>query len=229
MYFYLIFAILLLAPRRLMLPGLALWFALQILCFVLFRDARGAIPEFFGNPIAVEFLFGAAVGRLYARNRLPAPRLVLTLALCTCAALWFVADRLGDPPGIERIFVWGIPAAGLVYGVVGIEAAQRSTSPAWAVSLGDASYALYLWHLPVLIFLSQIAAAAHVHGAVVHLGLVIVMLAAVIAFSLGAYRYLERPLTRYLTGLMRIRAHPPQLRSEIHKLPVIKRKSHEVS
>lgn len=228
MYFYLIFAALLLAQRKIMLPGLVLWLGLQIVGFAVLRTASGAVPEFFANPIAVEFIFGVGIGMLYARNRLPAPQIVFGIALLACAALWIVADRLGDIPGTERIFLWGIPATGLVYGAVAIESTQRKTAPRWAVSLGDASYALYLWHLPVLIFLGQVAAATHIHTYAAHIAFVVAMLAAVIVFSLGVYRYLERPLTRYLNGLIRIQAHRAPIRTEIHDLPAITRPSREV-
>jgi exopolysaccharide production protein ExoZ len=229
MYFYLIFAVLLLAPRRAVRPLLVCWFVLQLLCCALLRDSGGAAATFFKNPIAVEFIFGIIVGILYEHNVFPAPRAAFWTASGVCLVLWLASDRLGDMPGIERIFIWGVPAACLVYGVIGIERVRYAVSPASLVSLGDASYALYLWHLPVLILLGQVAVAIHLQGAVVHGVLVIGMLAAVIVFSLGMYRYAERPLTQYLSGLLERNARQSKVIAEIHDLTIIKRQSHEVN
>ena len=211
MYFYVIFAFLLLSSRRYVVPTMAVWFCVEILLWAVFKDSKNAYLAFLGNPMPIEFILGVGVGVLYVNRWFAAPRVMLGVAIAACLTLWAFSFRLGDMPGIERVFVWGIPAALLVYGAVGVEVSHRIASPGWAVSIGNASYALYLWHLPVMIAIAQVVTHFHVHALAFHLFALAIMLVSVVAFSLAVYRYVERPMTRYLNGFVPVKRAAPQL------------------
>jgi peptidoglycan/LPS O-acetylase OafA/YrhL len=90
---------------------------------------------------------------------------------------------------------WGVPSVALVYGALQLEHLAARLPP--LVALGDASYSLYLFHLPVTMFVQGPAAAA----------------LSVVA-GLGIHRFIERPLQRASAKLWRHRhqqllAHSP--------------------
>ncbi len=147
MYFYLVFALVLLLPRAGRLPALAAWGVLTLALAAAFAGSGNPWLGTIGAPIVLEFLFGAAVGALVVRKKFVAP------LLCTTAGLVGTATALGlgDFPGTwYRALPVGLCLAVTVYGVVGLEGRWRLTAPAWLQKLGDASYSLYLWHVLVL-------------------------------------------------------------------------------
>ncbi len=204
MYFYAVFAPLLLLRRQFVLPALALWAVAEAVLFGTCHDSPNPYLAFLGEPLPFEFLFGCCVGLLYVKGALHAPAALVAAAVTAfCAAL--VASELvpRELVNIERVFLFGMPAALLVYAAVAVESKGGLVVPAALVAIGDASYAMYLWHSPLLSALGQQVARLHAHGLVAHVMLVAVLLAAVLAFSLAVYRYAERPLTRYLNDRLR--------------------------
>jgi exopolysaccharide production protein ExoZ len=110
----------------------------------------GPILQFVGNPLGLEFLMGVGL------SRLPRWRGAVWLIPAGLAAAWFlapagappeaqVADLLNGATGWRRALFLGVPAAAVVWGAMQIEMRKGLLT-----ELGDASYALYLAHLPVV-------------------------------------------------------------------------------
>ena len=110
----------------------------------------GPLFQFLGNPIVLEFLFGVAIA--HAPMRREAVWLIPVGAAGLAAAGLFGVAPFGGTlkylmgvDALQRVIVYGVPAALIVYGTMQIRAKQS----AWTY-LGDASYSLYLTHpLPV--------------------------------------------------------------------------------
>src|ERR1700676_3598996 len=83
----------------------------------------------------------------------------------------------------------------IVYGALGVES-RGVLAPRWLRAQGDASYALYLWHVPVIGALGLALNHVHVHGTPARIAIVFGGYALAIAFSFVAYRWIERPLLR---------------------------------
>jgi exopolysaccharide production protein ExoZ len=122
---------------------------------VLLRE-HAAIFQFIGNPIIVEFLFGVLIARLPVKSFAPyliAPGFFL-LVLAAYAGLAPIGDGLeylrGEGAAL-RVIVYGIPAALITYGFLGLK-----SKPGFWTEQGSASYALYLTHsvtMPVVALL----------------------------------------------------------------------------
>jgi exopolysaccharide production protein ExoZ len=133
-------AALILADRR----WAAVLMALYALAFML--HPLGPLFQFLGNTIILEFLFGVAIA--YAPMRREAVwGIPLGVAALVAAGLAGVAP-FGDTTkylmgvdALQRVIVYGIPAALIVYGTMQIQA-----KPSVWTYLGDASYSLYLTH-----------------------------------------------------------------------------------
>ncbi|MDR3538262.1 MAG: acyltransferase family protein, partial [Acetobacteraceae bacterium] len=96
----------------------------------------------FANTIVLEFLAGVLIGMAVQRDlRVPA-------AVAWVLLLGGFALLLGAPvvSGVLRPLTWGLPAAAIVMGSVGLERHLAPWLPRWLLAAGDASYAIYLTH-----------------------------------------------------------------------------------
>jgi exopolysaccharide production protein ExoZ len=112
-----------------------------------------AVFRYLGSPLILEFLLGVAI----ALSKPVDGRLGLA-ALCIGAGVIGLYAATGGPAvghwillgeGLPvRPVVWGLPAALLVLGAVNLPNLKLGPLP----FLGDASYSLYLVHLPVMLY-----------------------------------------------------------------------------
>lgn len=151
MFFYLLFALVLASSRRpdrlillLAAPLVGLFLAGLILA------PQGAIARTYTSPLLLEFLGGALVALAWRRGlRLPAP----VIALIVLASLGVVAllGRHARTDQLARLAIWGVPAMLLLLSALHAERLARRLRP--LLLLGDASYAIYLCHLPLIAML----------------------------------------------------------------------------
>lgn len=200
-YFYAIFALALTMPRRRALGALAMW-AVSIAVVALIAG-RTVLPTF-TDPLVLEFALGIAVAALTKMR----PVHPLAMIGVGAAGLLFVAGLLAHGIGdMEsswyRLTAAGLPWAFVVYGTVVLERQRSIRFPQALEALGDASYALYLWHIPVLAALGVVVRRVPHTGFLLH-GIVLAgMLAVTIAWALLVYRFAEAPMTKALNARLR--------------------------
>jgi exopolysaccharide production protein ExoZ len=147
--------------------------------------------RFVGNPIILEFLMGVALARM------PRWRGAVWLIPVGLAATWFlgptvypsvlnVPDFLNGEMAWRRVLALGVPAALVVWGTLQIEAREGAQT-----RLGDASYALYLVHLPVVTVL--VAALCRIRGLPPDV-IVLTAAAAAVALAWRVHELFEKPL-----------------------------------
>lgn len=162
MHFYLVFAVLLLFPRRWLPVLLALWAGLVTAGAAAGFSApmAGNYTELFFHPLSLEFIAGCYAAQLVTSGRRWRPGL---LALCGALAFAVALVALPDPDASillwGRVVGFGLPAAVLVYGLAALEAEERDRSPRVLLAIGDWSYSLYLCHLFVLLALRRVMQA----------------------------------------------------------------------
>lgn len=124
MYFYAVFACLLLAPRALLPFALLGWGALVVAASLMGLSKPEAVTllSLAIHPLTMEFIFGAMVG-LTLSSGLVARSGIITLV----AALWFTASLClqGEVTAYThqwgRVLSFGVPGALLVYGFAALE------------------------------------------------------------------------------------------------------------
>ena len=165
------------------------------------------------DPIVLEFLAGAWIAYLALRLRLPG-RVPAAFGI----ALGFLGLILFDPTAIwQRPLLWGTSATLLILGAVALEGAIGSRIPRWLLTLGDASYSIYLiqtFLFPIL----HLAMARWTHDLVhrnpLAAGLLLMGLSIVLTSIAGVllHRLVEKPITerlRRMIGVSRPRAVTP--------------------
>jgi exopolysaccharide production protein ExoZ len=145
MLFYILVATALLLHTRLT------WVCVPVLlAFAAFAFA--APVGSFANTIAVEFLFGVAIGSAVPRLQSLHPAIGIVVGVIGFALLLTVPVV----SGLIRPLTWGIPAACIVAACVSTELSVRRHLPRWLLAAGNASYATYLTHgfvVPVVFIL----------------------------------------------------------------------------
>jgi exopolysaccharide production protein ExoZ len=170
------------------------------------------VLHYFGNPIIMEFLWGAGLFLALKTTLEPSQRLG-TLAICTfltAMAVYAIFGSAGAGGYMEtldgsrsatRVLLWGVPAVLLVYGMLQFEPVlRRYRYAAVLAALGEASYAIYLVHQYAAWQINSLIRNCHlaVPGDVI----VAAIGAASIAAGLATYLCIERPL------LARLRRRP---------------------
>jgi exopolysaccharide production protein ExoZ len=198
MYFYLVFAASLLAPRRLLVPLLAAWGLLTVVLHGLVTPVSDPYLRLAGNLQNLEFLLGVAVALVVTRRPVPPAALFLVPATVLLVVVGTQLARTGRPPeGWLHLVGVGGGCALLLAGVVSAELRNGWRTPQPLVALGDASYSLYLVHVPALKAVALVAVAVLPTGRVAH---VVAVAAALLLTLAGAAVYhvlVERPLSRW--------------------------------
>lgn len=211
LYFYVVTAVLVLLPRPWMRAGLVAW-GLGIVGLALWHlgqghyspdfEARiGMGQRFWASPLVLEFIGGFLLCDLLRAAGPGAdwrPWALATLLL-GALAFWFDRTQTVHPQGLahalhtpERALFLGATACAL--------AGWALTAPAWTgrtgrwlAAGGDASYAIYLGHIAVLLGLYGALPPAPAHRALAG-PVLLLALALVVATAWAWHRGLERPL-----------------------------------
>jgi len=182
--FYLLFAAALFAPRR-----RQAWIVTGALFLIV---AAGVIlddPVYIlgANPLLWEFAAGIAAAVLVEAGAAPGRPGAWILIGAGFAGM-AVPAALGLFSELGRPFIWGAPAALIVFGALALERAGAVPGWPWLARLGDASYAIYLTHLPAQ------ALVAHLLGTADGRLFVPLALAASLGVGLACHRWVETPL-----------------------------------
>ncbi len=206
--FYLFFAVTIYRPRT-GWPLIVTWQLMSFLNIVL-PFSKSFYGLFFFDAYNLGFGAGicAALAYLQLPHRVRTSQSFVALGLGGFVGiglmLWlhgrFLPVGTVRPLGVElEPALEVLAAAGLLYGLLGLERAGRLSVPAWAAVAGSVSYTLYLVHEPI------IAAWVKVFGSVgARLGsadlFYLVTACVVVLFAVAIHYWYERPLQRYLDG-----------------------------
>jgi exopolysaccharide production protein ExoZ len=140
----------------------------------------------------LQFAAGLGLGVAAERGRLPSRAMGAGLILAALL-VWTLVQAGSLFSELWRPLLWGVPAVLLVGGALGVELGGRPlrlpgrwTTP--VLVLGDASYCIYLFHLPAT------AVVAHTLGYANPWLFLPVSMAASILAGLAARAWVEKPL-----------------------------------
>jgi len=203
MYFYLLFALVIMLPMRRAVIGLTAGLAAAAVL-----GSLVALPQplaFWANPIILEFAFGMALALVKAEG------LVLSRSVRAVLVAGGLMLLLGAAQAdLPRFVAFGVPAslfvAAAALGPDRVRPATRLTQAAGA--LGDASYALYLIHPFVIRAGREVLVRSGLASVIGPWGYVALAVVGAVVASLAVFRWYERPVTDWI----RQRLEPAKLR-----------------
>lgn len=211
MFFYVIFGLALILRKSFWRVAAVAILFLSLVAAGIFLRPTGLIGWYYTNPIVLEFIFGCLLGLLYSRmnNDLPsvAAPVGVMLVLVGVLLAWCGSGHF-EGLSIYRPILFGIPAFGVVAGALILERSGYRCSNRFLLLLGDASYAIYLFHPFILqTTFKVLAIVAPTQSFTVTMGGSLLALAVVAVGGAAIHLRLDSPIQAYL----RRRASAPQL------------------
>lgn len=157
----------------------------------------GFPASFVGNSMVFLFAMGVGAAAL-ARSawRLPKPAVVAALAALAFVGFGALELQIGrEALPIDRRLVYGAIASLLIVALVRAEQAGTLVpKQRWLAVLGDASYALYLLHIPVISVLCKVFARLGVSGPLALTAVFAFVVLACIGVAVLFHLAIERPM-----------------------------------
>ncbi len=159
MFFYVVFSVILLAPRKQLPVWLCVW-ALVTVFGALSGFASTFASDFLHlifHTMTLEFIAGAFAGWLIISGYVWRPGLIFTVGLVGLLVVLFIHPH-PTPFTLKwgRMLAYTLPCALLVYGAAGLNSRFNGPLSKVLARLGDYSFALYLSHTLVLVALNKI-------------------------------------------------------------------------
>jgi len=210
LFFYLIFTIGLFIPKPRYSFYLLIAYFIFLLVFAIAVPAnpdRNAYLELLLFPMNLEFLMGVIVAVLVQSKPRFNPFLMLGLGIA-----WFLAGAVlhntnvtligpASNQELSRVLLFGVSSFLIVYAVVTIELSRNIKVHPLLLSLGDASYSIYLIHLPIVSAYFKILNKAGISSPALVTVAAFVILLLVAALGIFVYNYIEKPLIKKLNKI----------------------------
>ncbi|MBB3996849.1 peptidoglycan/LPS O-acetylase OafA/YrhL [Aureimonas pseudogalii] len=199
-YFYAgIVAILLVAPVHLE-KALVGWVVVHLILITLARVGWIGSLNPVTDAILMDFAAGMLIAHFASKGRLPYRRVALLLCVPMLAlGLVFLStqDQTVQVDRVWRLLTFGVVSVALIYVAVSREQDGRRMMPSlrW---LGDASYSLYIWHLPVFWTLNWTGSRLGIYSFERPYLTALVWGAITLATSILSYRWIERPILHWM-------------------------------
>jgi peptidoglycan/LPS O-acetylase OafA/YrhL len=203
--FYLVFAFTYLKNPKLLFYTFAGWTAIILVTTLLKLETGIFALDALFNPIIILFAFGCLIAHLFVEYPHFAywkACIVVGLGLFVITSFIFCQAIIRDPLAfsapISRVYLFGIPAALVIFGSLYLPTAV----PRVLVYLGDASYSLYLIHGTVLSIMLKVVLKFNLGDVFGNVVGALVLFTATVVASAAFYSVVEKPLLKILNQLL---------------------------
>jgi len=211
LFFYLLFTLAILIPgKKISFWLMVSYFTLLIVLALTNQPAmnRNAYTEILVFPMNIEFFLGVFIVLLV--NHIPKnqsyPILIAGILLFVGGAFLNNNDvavvSSSSNPALNRVLLFGIPSFLVILGLVKMELSRTVKMHNLFLKLGDASYSIYLIHLPIVVAFFKLLVKFNITNSVVLYLLTFFLLIMVCAGGIYIYQYVEKPLIKTLNKLL---------------------------
>jgi peptidoglycan/LPS O-acetylase OafA/YrhL len=158
--------------------------------------------QFLFHPINVEFFMGVFSALIV--TKIPAR---IGAGLIAMGSIMLIVSSIVNNAGIvlfendfNRVVLFGIPAFMLIVGVVSYEINFKIKTHNIFLRLGEASYSLYLMHLPVLAAFVKLYPKLNIQNDVVYHVLFVALIIFICFISVLFFRIIEKPIIARLNA-----------------------------
>ena len=197
LFFYLVFSLLIISKRLWVIPVAVLGISFFHL-MVDIPDGNLTYFNFFFSGYNFEFLLGFLVFQFYKSVKLPNLLSIFLLILSFGIIIYF-GYSVSDVDSLKRVLVFGLPSSLILITLLNLEQNEAISFPKFFLTLGDASYVLYLIHFPMMLLMNKlpqiIGYTITANQEVLYSCFIII---SIIITSIYVHKWIEKPLTKKL-------------------------------
>jgi peptidoglycan/LPS O-acetylase OafA/YrhL len=190
--FYAIFAVVIL-HKRIGSILLALWLVASLV-----NLRWTTLPEEFCSPLHLLFGLGMAIAWYLRKRKVPRPRILFVFGSLVFVGSIVYCGWKGQV-SLSAFLTAGIGVSLALLGATAIEESQRLNLPRWCGFLGEASYSIYLVHLPIIRMFGRLCFRLDVHLHWPILFWILLLLSIGTGAGCLFHIFVERPLLNWLT------------------------------
>lgn len=201
LFFYLLFILAFLLPsKRVVFICLLLYSTFLLVSGAgnYFSEKGNPYLSLITSPLNIEFFFGVIVALIFARvnKNLAVPFLILGIGLFITGATLFNFNIVLFKNSFNRVVLFGIPSFFIILAVVVLEKYRNINVHGILLKLGDASYSLYLLHLPFVAAAVKLIAKSGIDNNIVIHFLLLLVIAGLCGMSILFFKHIERPVIK---------------------------------
>lgn len=211
LYFYLLFLVALVIPNKKYSLYLLIAYFIFLIGYSIIKPGVANGNEYMGMilfPMNIEFFLGVFIVLIV--NRLPkawsVPLLVTGVILFITGAFLFNSgiEVIGKSSNqaLNRVLLFGFPSFLIILSLVKLELGRTIKMHNIFVHLGDASYSIYLIHLPVVAAFFKVIAKFNITNYALLLFLSFILFVTVCAAGIFIYHKIEKPIIKKLNQLL---------------------------
>ena len=205
LFFYMLFTLALIIPNKkyiltLLLVYLAFLIILPTFSFIAIDNNTSGFKQLFRFPMNIEFLLGVLI--VFFLERFPqkwcAAFLIIGVSYFIFSAIFTNSRLMLFNNGYDRVLMFGFPSFLIILSLVKYELANNIIVNKLFLKFGDASYSIYLFHLPIVAAFFKIIVKLPVTN---HFLLVLISLGLLMFVCFAGiiiYKKIERPIIKWL-------------------------------
>jgi len=201
LFFYLGFSLLIISKRLWVIPVLILALSLFHLINDI-PDGNLSYFKFFFSGYNFEFLFGFLIFQFYKSVKLP-NLLSIFLLISSFGIIIYFGYSVIDIDSLKRVLVFGLPSSLILIALLNLEQNETISFPKFFITLGDASYVLYLIHFPMMLLMNKLP---QITGYTITANQEILyscfIIICIVITSINVHKWIEKPLTKKLNTLL---------------------------
>jgi exopolysaccharide production protein ExoZ len=222
LFFYFLFALAFLIPRKRWAFALFMIYAFVIIIlYATGYELQGTDNwvHLVLSPMNVEFFLGvlAAVSVPKLSEKVSVPFILVGIILFLLGSTFIDLQKTELHPDLYlRVVLFGPASFFIITGIVKFELNNKINVHNLFLKLGEASYSLYLIHLPVMVAFVKIIAGFHIQNILILHGTMLLVTAFICYTSILFYKFVEKPMISKLNSYIKNRVKP----GTVSKLPV---------
>lgn len=209
LFFYLLFTLAIFIPVKKVSGYLLAGYFFLLVVVAIARPDLTTGNDFLGLlffPMNIEFLLGIFI--VLVLDKIPVswiwPLLLTGIGLFITGA--YILDHEinifnGSGPALKRVFLFGLPSFFIILALVKMELIRTIPVNQIFLHLGDASYSIYLIHLPLVVAFYKVVAKLGINNAWLLVLLNCVLFVAVCVIGIIIYLKIEKPLIKKLNRI----------------------------
>jgi peptidoglycan/LPS O-acetylase OafA/YrhL len=196
-FFYIVFALLIISKRLIVIPVLIL----LVSFYNIFINQSGSELTYFNfifSGYNFEFVLGCLIFQFYDKVQLSKALSLILLTIAISIIIYF-GYEVSDVDSFQRVLTFGLPSGLILLTLLNLEKDGVISFPKIFLMLGDASYALYLIHFPMMLLMNKIPQMlGYKFTATQEINYSYLIIISIVITSFFVHKWIEKPIAKFI-------------------------------